>query len=222
MYHLPTGSLALLGKWTFFLSRDIKQRQAARTSYVVFVSSHYQSLLGSEALSRTLLLQQLHRLQQGRRFRLFASLLSCFLKTDTVASFLRETVEMFSQFRFRQEKRFGDLFIFYFLRFRIELALLLLALYKSYVSQSSVSIFDPNSGVEEEYFNLRYSVIRCSPLRGEYSHSLIIFRRIFLIILVFECYIEVKSYLILKPMIIHPTWTWLWIRIFLFSPSRWY
>ena len=63
----------------FFLSRDIKQRQAARTPYVVFVvASHYQSLriivlllqiclLGSEALSRKLL-QQLHGLQQDRRF----------------------------------------------------------------------------------------------------------------------------------------------------------
>ena len=62
------------------------------------VASHYQSLriivlllqtclLGSEALSRTLLLQQLHRLQQDRRFRLSASLF-CFLKTDGVASFL--------------------------------------------------------------------------------------------------------------------------------------
>ena len=50
-------------------TRDIKQRQAARTPYVVFVvASHYQSLqivvlllqaclLGSLALSRTLLLQ---------------------------------------------------------------------------------------------------------------------------------------------------------------------
>ena len=41
--------------------------------------------------------------------------------------------------------------------------MLLLALYKSYVSQSGVSIFDPNLGVEGEYFNLRYSVFRCSP-----------------------------------------------------------
>ena len=128
MHHLPIGSLAPLGKWTFFLSRDVKQRQAARTSYVVFVSSHYQSLriivllsqtclLGSEALSRTLLLPQLHRLQQDRRFRLFASLLSCFLKTDTVARFLRETVEMFSQFRFRQEKTVWR--TFYFLIFAV-------------------------------------------------------------------------------------------------------
>ena len=56
--------------------RDIKQRQAARTPYVVFVVAlHYQSLkivvlllqaclLGILALSRVLLLQQLHRLQQ--------------------------------------------------------------------------------------------------------------------------------------------------------------
>ena len=115
MHHLPIGSLAPLGKWAFFLSRDIKQRQAARTPCVVFViASHYQSLriivlllqtclLGSEVLSPTLLLQQLHmhRLQQDRRFRLFASLVSCFLKTDSVASFLRETVEMFSQILFR-------------------------------------------------------------------------------------------------------------------------
>ena len=98
-----------------FLSREIKQLQAAQTPYVVFeVASHYKSLriivlllqtclLGSEALSRTLLLQQLHGLQQDRRFRLFASLFSCSLKTDSVASFLRETVEMFSQFRFRSK-----------------------------------------------------------------------------------------------------------------------
>ena len=98
-----------------FLSRDIKQRQAAQTPYVVFVvASHYQSLriivlllqtclLGGEALSSTLLLQQLHRLQQDRRFRLFASLFSCSLKTDSVSSFLRETVEMFFQFSFRSK-----------------------------------------------------------------------------------------------------------------------
>ena len=79
MHHLPIGSLAPLGQVNVLrLSRDIKQRQAAQTPYVVFVvASHYQSLriivlllqtclLGSEALSRTLLLQQLHRLQQDR------------------------------------------------------------------------------------------------------------------------------------------------------------
>ena len=81
-------------------SHDIKQRQAAQTPYVVFVvASHYQSLqivvlllqaciLGSVALSRTLLLQQLHRLEQDRQFRLFTSLFSCCLKTDSVASLL--------------------------------------------------------------------------------------------------------------------------------------
>ena len=111
MHHLPIGSLAHWASERFSLSRDIKQRQT-RTPCVVFVvASHYQSLrfivlllqtclLGSEALSCTLL-QQLHRLQQNWRFRLFASLFSCFLKTDSVASFLREAVEMFSQFRFR-------------------------------------------------------------------------------------------------------------------------
>ena len=57
--------------------------------------------LGSLALPRTLLVQQLQWLQQDRRFRLFTSLFSCCLKTDSVASFLRETVEMFSQFRSR-------------------------------------------------------------------------------------------------------------------------
>ena len=68
---------------------------------IIALSSHYQSLqivalllqaflLGSLALSHTLLLQQLHRLQQGRQFRLFASLFSCCLKTNSVASFLRE------------------------------------------------------------------------------------------------------------------------------------
>ena len=41
--------------------------------------------------------------KQDGRFRLFASLFSCFLKTDSVASFLREAVEMFSQFRFRRK-----------------------------------------------------------------------------------------------------------------------
>ena len=65
------------------VTHDIKQRQAARTPYVVFVVAlHYQCLqivilllqaclLGSLALSRTLLLQQLHRLQQDRRFLLY-------------------------------------------------------------------------------------------------------------------------------------------------------
>ena len=79
-----------------------KQRQAARTPNVFFVvASHYQSLqivvlllqaclLGSLGLSRTLLLQQLHRLQQDRRFRLFASLFRGCLKTASVASCLRE------------------------------------------------------------------------------------------------------------------------------------
>ena len=79
-----------------------KDRPAARTLNVVFVAvSHYQSLqivvlllqaclLGSLALSRTSLLQKLHRLQQDRRFRLFASLFSSCLKTDSVASCLRE------------------------------------------------------------------------------------------------------------------------------------
>ena len=79
---------------------DIKQRKATQTPYVVFVvAPRYQSLqivvlllqaclLGSLALSRTLLLQQLHRLQQDRRFRLFTSLFSCCLKTDSVASLL--------------------------------------------------------------------------------------------------------------------------------------
>ena len=74
----------------------IKQRQAARTPYVVFVvASHYQSLQivvlllqACLALSWTLLLQQLHRLQQDRRFRLFTSLFSYCLKTDSVASLL--------------------------------------------------------------------------------------------------------------------------------------
>ena len=107
----PTGRVNVV-----FFSRDIKQRQAAQTPYVVFVvASHHQSLriivlllqkcfLGSysEALSRTLL----YRLQQDRRFRLFTCLISCFLKTDSVASFLRETVEMFSQFRFRWKDGF--------------------------------------------------------------------------------------------------------------------
>ena len=108
MHHLPHWASE-----RFFLSRDIKQKLAAQTPYVVFVvASHYQSLriivlllqtclLGSEALSRTLLLQQLHRLQQDRRFRLFANLFRCFLKTDSVTSFLRETAEIFSQFHSR-------------------------------------------------------------------------------------------------------------------------
>ena len=52
--------------------------------------------------------------------------------------------DVFSVFSipFPLKRRFGDLFIFLFLRFRIEFALLLLVLYKSYVSQSGVSIFD--------------------------------------------------------------------------------
>ena len=74
-----------------------KDMQAARTPNVVFVvASHYQSLqivvlllqaylLGSLALSRTMLLQQLQWLQQDRRFQLFTSLFSCCLKTDSVA-----------------------------------------------------------------------------------------------------------------------------------------
>ena len=102
---------------------DIKQRRAARTPYVVFVvASHYQSLqivvlllqaclLGSLALSRTLLLQKLHRLQQDRRFRLFTSLFSCYLKTDSVASLLGNSRDVFS-IPFPLKRRFGDLFIF--------------------------------------------------------------------------------------------------------------
>ena len=78
------------------LTGDIKQRQAARTHNVVFmVALHYQSLqiivlllqpclLGSEALSRTL--QQLHRLQQDRRFRLSASLSVQLLFEDSLFS----------------------------------------------------------------------------------------------------------------------------------------
>ena len=45
---------------------------------------------------------------------------------------------------FPLKRRFGDLFKFLFFRFRIEFALLLLALYKSYISQPGDSIFDPN------------------------------------------------------------------------------
>ena len=71
----PLDNLPHWASERFFLSRDIKQRQAARTPYVVFVvASFYQSLriivlllqtclLDSEGLSRTLL-QQLHRLQR--------------------------------------------------------------------------------------------------------------------------------------------------------------
>ena len=82
--------------------RRVKQRQAARTPNVVFVvASHNQNfqivvlllqtcLFGSLTLSCTLLLQPLQWLQQDRRFRLFASLFSCCLKTDSVASCLRE------------------------------------------------------------------------------------------------------------------------------------
>ena len=168
MHHLPIGSLAPLGKWTFYLSRDIKQRQAAQTPYVVFVvASHYQSLrilvlllqtclLGSEALSHTLLLQQLHSLQQDRRFRLFASLF-CFLKTDSVAGFLRETVEMLSQFRFHWKDGLATFFYSNFC------GLGSWPFMKVMVANQVSCIFDPNSGVEEEYFNLRYSVFRCSP-----------------------------------------------------------
>ena len=60
-----------------------------------------------------------------------------------------------------------------------------------------------SSGVEGEYFNLR-SWFRI-PLfsGGEYSYCLIIFRRIFLIILVFKCWVDVKFYLIFERMIIH-------------------
>ena len=47
---------------------------------------------------------------------------------------------------------------------------------KRILKMSTPSTF---SEMEGEYFNLRYSVFRCSPLRGEYSHSLIIFRHIF-------------------------------------------
>ena len=79
--------------WFLWLRRIIKAFE------LLFCSCKHVFLIGSEALSRTLLLQQLHRLQQDRRFRLFANLFCCFLKTDSVASFLRETVEMFSQFR---------------------------------------------------------------------------------------------------------------------------
>ena len=91
-----------------------KQRQAARTPNVVFVvASHYQSLqivvlllqaclLGSLALSRTSLLQQMHRLQQNRQFRLFASLFSCCLNEDRQCCKLLEgKVGMFFQFRYR-------------------------------------------------------------------------------------------------------------------------
>ena len=72
-------------------SRDIKQRQGARTTCVAFVvASHYQSLqivvlllqaclLGSLALLRTLLVQQLQWLQQDRGSWLFTRLFSCCL-----------------------------------------------------------------------------------------------------------------------------------------------
>ena len=47
---------------------------------------------------------------------------------------------------------------------------------KRILKMSTPSTF---SWMEGEYFNLRYSAFRCSPLRGKYSHSLIIFRYIF-------------------------------------------
>ena len=53
---------------------------------------------------------------------------------------------------FPLKRRFADHFISYFLRFRIEFALLLLALYERYISQSGVSIFDPNGREAELVF----------------------------------------------------------------------
>ena len=115
-----------------------KQRQATRTPNVVFVvASHYQSLqivvlllqaclLGSLALSRTLLLQQL----QGR-------------SPNSVP--VEKTV-------WRP---------FYILVFAvwIEFAMLLLALYKSYVSQSGVSIFYQNGRkVELVFVRMRFKL----------------------------------------------------------------
>ena len=165
---------APLGKWTFFLSRDIKQRQVARTPYVVFVvASHYQSLRIIVLLLQTCLSG---RLQQDRRFRLFASLFCCFLKTECCKFLKGNSRDVFS-IPFPLKGGFGDLFIFWFLRFRIEFALLLLALYKGlYVSQFRSKFGDRRGIFELKIFRI--------PLfsRGEYSHSLI-----FLIILVFKC-----------------------------------
>ena len=82
------------------LERKSKDRPHGLPMWFLWSASHYQSLqiavlllqvclLGSLALSRTLLLQHLHSLQQDRRFRFLASLFSCCLKTDNVASCLR-------------------------------------------------------------------------------------------------------------------------------------
>jgi len=73
------------------------------TPNVVFVVvSHYQRLQIIVLLLQagfgdccTLLQQQLQWLQQDRRSRLFASLFSCCLKTDSVASCLREKKRCF-------------------------------------------------------------------------------------------------------------------------------
>ena len=91
-----------------YTNRDIKQRQAARPPYVVFVAvSHYQSLqivvlllqaclLGSLALSRTLLLQQLHRLQTVPPVSTLHESLQLLFEDRQCCKFIRETVEMFS------------------------------------------------------------------------------------------------------------------------------
>ena len=110
--------------WYFggeFYTGKEKQRQAARTPNVVFVAaSHYQNLQivvlllqaclsDSLALSRTLLLQQLQWLWQDRRFRLYASLFSCCLKTVLQVAWGKGR-DVFS-IPFPLKRRFGDLFI---------------------------------------------------------------------------------------------------------------
>ena len=111
-------------------------------------------LLGSLGLIRTLLLQQLHtcRPQQDCQFWLFVSLFACCLKTGSVASCLRERYRCFLNPVLK--RRFSNLFVFQLLPFRI--ALLLLTLYKSYVSQSGVSICDPNGRKVELVFVKRH------------------------------------------------------------------
>ena len=100
-----------------------KQGQAARTPNVVFVvASHYQSLqivglllqaclLGSLALSGTLLLEQLQWIQQDRRFRLYTRVSSVVVWKQTVLQVAWGKGRVVFSSPFPLKRRFGDLFI---------------------------------------------------------------------------------------------------------------
>ena len=91
---------------------------------VFVVASHYQSLriivlllqtclLGSEALSRTLLLQQLHRLQQDRpAVSTLRESLPLFLEDRRCCKFLKGNSRDVFSIPFPLKRRFGELLVF--------------------------------------------------------------------------------------------------------------